>query len=135
MSFTVKSEKDGYVYVFQYGTDGGIVQVFPSVAGKNNRMRAGTVLTLPPKGMTGTIAGGPAGTDRLMAIVSQYPRDFSGLGMKTSDGFMQTTIAALRKSVGTQTSAGPSVFAGRAICVQPCTDEYGTALFSVDEIK
>ena len=134
MSFKIRSDKDGYVYVFQYGTDGGIVQVFPSVAAKNNRMRAGTVLSLPPKGMTGTMAGGPAGTDHLMAIVSQYPRDFSGLGLKSSDGFGQTTVAALRHLAETQAS-GTSVFAGKAICAQPCTDDYGTALFSVDEIK
>ena len=29
MTFKVKTEKEGYVYVLQYGTDGGIVQVFP----------------------------------------------------------------------------------------------------------
>ena len=41
MSFTVKSEKEGHVYVFLYGTDGGIMQLFPNVAGKNNRIQAG----------------------------------------------------------------------------------------------
>ena len=134
MSFRIRSDKDGYVYVFQYGTDGGIVQVFPSVAARNNRMRAGTVLSLPPKGMTGTMAGGPAGTDHLMAIVSQHPRDFTALGLKYSDGFGQTTVGALRHLAERQ-APGTSIFAGKAICTQPCTDDYGTALFSVDEIK
>jgi hypothetical protein len=133
MSFKVKSEKEGYVYVFQYGSDGGIVQIFPNTAAKNNRMRAGNTLSLPPKG-AGTMAGGPPGTDRLMAIVSQNPRDFSTLGLKLSEGFGQTTLDAASNAARAQGS-GASIFAGKAICQQPCTDEYGAALFTVDEIK
>lgn len=133
MSFKVKSEKEGYVYVFQYGSDGGIVQVFPNTAAKNNRMRADTTLSLPPKN-AGTMAGGPPGTDHLLAIVSQYPRDFSALGLKVNEGFGQTTLSAVTQAARSQES-GSSIFAGKAICQQPCTDEYGAALFSVDEIK
>jgi serine/threonine protein kinase len=133
MTFKVKSEKEGFVYVFQFGTDGGIVQMIPNAAAKNNRMRAGTTLSLPPKDVV-VPAGGPPGTDHLMAIVSQYPRDFSALGLKVADGFAQTTVEAAKAAANAQ-SAGPSIFAGKAICQQPCTDEYGTALFTVDEIK
>jgi len=134
MSFKVTSEKEGYLYVFQYGTDGGIVQVFPSTMAKSNRMRADSTLSLPPKGAAGTIASGPPGTDRLMAIVSQHPRDFSALGLKVADGFGQTTVEAASRAAQVQ-AGGASIFAGRAICQQPCTDEYGAALFAVDEIK
>jgi serine/threonine protein kinase len=133
MSFKVKSEKEGFVYVFQYGSDGGIVQIFPNTAAKNNRMRADTTLSLPPKN-AGTMAGGPPGTDHLLAIVSQYPREFSALGLKINEGFGQTTLAAA-SAAATGQEGGPSIFAGKAICQQPCTDEYGAALFSVDEIK
>jgi serine/threonine protein kinase len=133
MSFKVKSEKEGYVYVFQYGSDGGIVQIFPNTVAKNNRMRADSTLSLPPKG-AGTMAGGPPGTDHLIAIVSQHPRDFSALGLKVSEGFGQTTLDAASHAARAQGS-GASIFAGKAICQQPCTDEYGATLFTVDEIK
>ena len=133
MSFKVKTEKEGYLYVFQYGTDGGIVQIFPNTAAKSNRMRADSTLSLPPKG-AGTMAGGPPGIDHLMAIVSQHPRDFSALGLKVADGFGQTTVEALGKAHRAQ-AAGPPIFAGKAVCQQPCTDEYGTALFTVEEVK
>ena len=76
MTFKVRSDQDGYLYVLQHGTDGGIVQVFPECRGQEQSHPAGAVLSLPPKGMTGTMAGGPAGTDHLMAIVSRFPRDF-----------------------------------------------------------
>ncbi|MGZ5724940.1 MAG: protein kinase domain-containing protein [Caldimonas sp.] len=133
MAFKVKTEKEGYLYVIQYGTDGGIVQIFPNMAAKSNRMRADSTISLPPKG-AGTMAGGPPGTDHLLAIVSQYPRDFSGLGLKVADGFGQTTLEAAGNAAKAQGS-GPSIFAGKAICQQPCKDEYGAALFTVEEIK
>ena len=69
-----------------------------------------------------------------MAIVSQNPRDFSTLGLKLSEGFGQTTLDAASNAARAQGS-GASIFAGKAICQQPCTDEYGAALFTVDEIK
>jgi len=69
-----------------------------------------------------------------MVIVSQYPRDFSALGLKVSGGFGQTTLETVSKVTVAQ-GPGPSMFAGKAICQQPCTDEYGTALFNVGEIK
>jgi hypothetical protein len=133
MSFKVKSEKEGFLYVFQYGTDRVILQVFPNTAAKSNRMRADSTLSLPPKGAE-SIAGGPPGTDHLMAIVSQHPRDFFALGLKVADGFGQATLDAASKAAQAQ-RAGASIFAGKAICQQPCSDEYGVALFSVDEIK
>ena len=133
MSFKVKSDKGGFVYVFQYGSDGNIVQIFPNAAAKNNQMRADTTLSLPPKN-AGTQAGGPPGTDHLLAIVSQYPRNFASLGLKVSDGFGQTTLADAKAAASAQ-AGGSSIFAGKAICTQPCTDEYGAALFAVDEVK
>jgi hypothetical protein len=133
MAFKVKTEKEGFLYVFQYGSDGGIVQIFPNTAAKSNRMRADSTVSLPPKG-AGTMAGGPPGIDHLMAIVSQYPRDFSALGLKVADGFGQTTLDAAGIAARAQGS-GTSIFAGKAICQQPCKDEYGVALFTVEEIK
>jgi hypothetical protein len=133
MSFKVKTEKEGYLYVFQYGSDGGIVQIFPNMAAKSNRMRADSTLSLPPKG-AGTMAGGPPGTDHLIAIVSQHPRDFSGLGLKVADGFGQTTLEAAARAAKAN-AASSSVFAGKAVCQPPCSDEYGAALFTVEEVK
>ena len=133
MAFKVKTEKEGYLYVFQYGSDGGIVQIFPNTMAKSNRMKADSTLSLPPKN-AGTIAGGPPGVDHLMAIVSKYPREFVALGLKVSDGFGQTTLGAAAAAAKAQ-NGGSSIFAGKAVCQQPCSDEYGAALFTVEEIK
>jgi hypothetical protein len=134
MSFQVKSEKDGFLYVFQYGSDGGIVQIFPNGVAKSNKIRAESVLSLPGKGAWHLPVGGPPGTDRLLAVVSKYPRDFSSLGLKPQGGFDQTTLDAASQAAQAQ-GAGASIFAGKAICQQPCTDDFGASLFTAEEIK
>jgi len=133
MTFKVKTEKEGYLYVIQYGSDHGIVQVFPNVAAKSNRLKADSTTALPPKDAL-TVAGGPPGIDHLLVIVSNHPRHFRALGLKNIDGFEQTTLEAARQAAET---AGPaaSVFAGTPVCTQPCSDEYGAAVFTVEEIK
>ena len=133
MTFKVKTEKEGYLYVLQYGSDGGIVQVFPNTAAKSNRLKADSTTSLPPKNAL-TVAGGPPGTDHLLVIVSTHPRQFRALGLKNIDGFEQTTLDAARQAAE---ASGPSasVFAGSPVCTPPCSDEYGAAVFTVEEIK
>lgn len=117
-----------------HGTDGALVQIYPNAVARNNRIRTATTLALPPaKGDWDIGVGGPPGTDHLLAIVSKHPRDFSLLGMKVRDGFAQTTVVAAREAA--QRHAGPgSVFAGKAICPESCSDDYGAAMFTVEEI-
>jgi len=133
MTFKVKTEKEGYLYVLQYGTDGGIVQVFPNTAARSNRLKADSTTSLPPKNAL-TVAGGPPGIDHLLVIVSNYPRQFRALGLKNADGFEQTTLEAARQAAEAA-GASASVFAGTPVCTQPCSDEYGATVFTVEEVK
>jgi hypothetical protein len=133
MTFKVKTEKEGYVYVIQYGTDGGIVQVFPNTHAKSNRLKGDSTTSLPPKDAL-TKAGGPPGVDHLLVIVSTHPRQFKALGMKNIDGFEQTTLVAA-KQAAEAAGASASVFAGTPVCTPPCSDEYGATVFTVEEIK
>ena len=135
MTFKVKTEKAGHLYVLMHGTDGAIIQLFPNVEAKNNQFRADTTLSLPSgKGNWDISVGGPPGIDHFIAIVSKFPRDFSGLGLKMRDGFAQTTVDEASAAAKAQGS-GASVFSGRPVCQQPCTDDYGAALFTVEEIN
>ena len=135
MTFKVKTEKEGHLYVLMHGTDGAIIQLFPNAEAKNNQIRADTTLSLPPgKGNWDIGVGGPVGIDHLIAIVSKFPRDFSGLGLKMRDGFGQTTADEAGVAAKAQGS-GASIFAGRPVCQHPCTDDYGAALFTAEEIN
>ncbi|MEP6739918.1 MAG: hypothetical protein ABJA61_06035, partial [Caldimonas sp.] len=73
-------------------------------------------------------------TDHMIAIVSKFPRDFSALGLKTRDGFAQTTLDALGAAAKAQAGGAP-IFAGKPICQAPCSDEYGVALFTAEEVN
>ncbi|MDQ2734149.1 MAG: DUF4384 domain-containing protein [Pseudomonadota bacterium] len=135
LTFKVKTEKEGHLYVLMHGTDGGIIQLFPNGEAKNNLIRADSTLSLPSgKGNWDIGVGGPAGTDYFVAIVSKYPRDFSSLGLKVRDGFAQTTSDAAGELARTQ-SGGASILAGRPICTPPCTDDYGAALLTAEEVN
>ena len=113
--------------------DGGIVQVFPNTHAKSNRLKGDSTTSLPPKNAL-TKAGGPAGVDHLLVIVSTHPRQFKALGMKNIDGFEQTTLDAARQAAEAA-GASASVFAGTPVCTPPCSDEYGATVFTVEEVK
>ncbi len=139
LSFSVRSEKEGYVYVFLHGTDDVILQVYPNQLNKSNRIRAGQSLTVPPPqgegpGSWNLPAGGPAGTDTLIAIVSANPRDFSAVGMKVSDKFLQTT-RALATEAARGDSSGKPLFLGKPICREPCADDYGARVVTAEEVN
>ena len=135
LSFSVKSEKEGHLYVFLHGSDGVLLQVFPNTTAKSNRMRAGQTLVLPPPQSDWAMkASGPAGTDRFLAIVSAWPRDFSAIGLQVQDGYGQATVDAVAAAAKRQGGATP-LFMGKAICPNECTDHFGATLFSSEQVQ
>jgi serine/threonine protein kinase len=135
LTFKVKTEKEGYLYVLMHGTDGAVIQLFPNGEAKNNLIRADSTLSLPSgKGNWDIGVGGPPGIDHFIVIVSKYPRDFSSLGLKVREGFGQTTAEAAGELAKAQ-SGGASIFAGRPVCTPPCSDDYGASVFTVEEIN
>ena len=133
LSFTVKAARDGHLYVLLYGTDGMLMQLFPNALAKNNRVKAGQSLALPQVNWQLDTAG-PAGTDHFIAVVSEHPRDFKAAGYKPEGGYGLLTKAAAEAAARAWQGKG-SVLIGKAVCEDPCQDEYGAALFSSEEIK
>jgi serine/threonine protein kinase len=134
LSLSVKSEKEGHLYVFLHGSDGILMQIFPSGQAKNNRIRAGQTLTLPTGSQLAMTASGPAGVDHFLAIVSAWPRDFSAAGLQVQDGYGQATLDTVRESARAQGGATP-LFMGKAICDKDCTDHFGAATFSSEQVN
>ena len=88
------------------------------------------------KGTALTIAGGPPGHrpsagDRL----EPSRATFQGARAEERDGFEQTTARRGAARRPRRQGSGASVFAGTPVCPQPCTDDYGAAVFTVEEIK
>ncbi len=135
LAFSVKSEREGHLYVMVSGTDGSFMQLFPNAKAKNNRIRAGQTLKLPDSHWPMDTSG-PVGTDHFIAIVSKHPRDFSASGMKSEGGFGEFP-KQFAADIASRHSGPGSVFAGKPVCDAgtTCDDEYGAALFSSEEVN
>jgi hypothetical protein len=74
-SFQVKANTDGYLYAVMLGSDGqSFYLLFPNKIDIDNRIKANTTYQFPRKGWS-IKAGGPEGTNKLLLVVSQSPRD------------------------------------------------------------
>jgi hypothetical protein len=135
LAFSVKSARDGHLYVLTAGTDGSFIQLFPNEKARNNRIKAGQTMKLPDANWHAP-AGGPPGVDNFIAIVSKHPRDFTAAGMKMEGGFGEFPKERAAEVASRHTGAG-SAFAGKPVCDAgvACDDEYGAALFSSQEVN
>ena len=72
LELTIQVTEDSYVWVFDTGTSGQVVQVFPNRFESDNFVRAGTALTIPREGKDYRfVVSRPAGTDLLTVIASK----------------------------------------------------------------
>jgi serine/threonine protein kinase len=135
LSFTVQSEREGYVYVFVYGADKALVRLYPSVSAGALRVRKGQTLKLPPPpGSFETTA--PAGTTDLLVMVSARQRDHSALQPR-SDGAVLLFPTGAEAAALAARYAGPGpAMAGSPVCPtsDPCADEYGAAQVRVEVV-
>ena len=95
-----------------------------------------------PRKQWQVVAGGPAGRDTLLVIVTDTPRDLSGLAAETSGPFMKTLLDARGRSqlqsVLVNGTPGAACAAGTASPPAQdlsCSDAYGSALLNIDEVR
>lgn len=137
LQFSVSSSKPGYVYLLMVGTDRSqFWLLFPNSIDKNNSIAAGKRLALPRSNWR-MDAAGPPGTDQFVVIVSESPRDFSDAGIKPSEPFSEFPLTATTQP-GLDNNATIPVFAGKANCLagqkSSCSESFGAAMFSIEEI-
>ncbi len=134
--FQVKSSEPGYLYVYLAGTDQShMYLLFPNALDKNNRIEANKLVALPRKGWQIT-AGGPAGVNHIVTVVSPVQRDLSKLGLNTKDAIPEFDMA--RAKAMWEAHQGPgSPYVGAALCEgkAPCDERYGASLVHVEEIS
>jgi serine/threonine protein kinase len=134
LSFSVQSEREGYLYVFVYGADKVLVQLYPSATTVGLKVRKGQLLKLPLAGEPAIDTTDPAGPTELLALVSPTPRDHGALQPKKEGPILvfpggDEANALLAKYTG----SGP-ILAGRPQCpaAGTCDETYGAALVRVD---
>lgn len=143
LEFTVNADRAGYVYVALAGSDNKSAYIlFPNALDVDNRIQAGVPLKLPrPNWRVG--AGGPVGTNTLLVLVTDSPRDLKQLQASKAGPFLRSlNDTAGRASMGALMSSPPMSDAQKCTTSTPaerrptsCSDAYGAALLSIEEIE
>jgi len=133
LAFEVRSNKDGYVYVFLLSSGGEMFLLFPNLLDKRNKIVAGTPLQLPRPAWP-MDSGGPAGANQFAVMVSEKERDFAATGLQNDGVFPQFPLAALA-ALEMARGSGPPPLAGKPVCAAagPCNDVYGVGNFRIVE--
>jgi hypothetical protein len=133
--FQVKSSEPGYLYVYLAGTDQShMYLLFPNALDKANRIEANKLVALPRKGWHIT-AGGPAGVNHIVTVVSPVERDLSQLGLNMQDSIPEFDMGKAKAMWEAATGTG-SPFVGAPLCKDktPCDTRYGASLVHIEEV-
>ena len=141
LEFSVKSDRAGFVYAALAGSDGkALYMLYPNDLDQNNKIEAGQTLQLP-QGNWRIKSSGPAGTNHLLVMVADAPRDLTSLGGRKSGPFLtslndaqgRAQLGALLTSsrvVNTQTCQSAASAKNNPLC----SDAYGAVLLPIKEI-
>ena len=142
LDFSVQSDRAGYVYVAMAGSDNkSLYLLFPNDLDQNNKVDAGQQLMLPRANWR-VKAGGPEGKDNLLVFVADGPRDLSSLSSRKTGPF----VTSLNDSQG-RNALGALMSTSQTVSAQECTsatarrnnplcsDAYGAAMVTVEEVK
>ena len=134
--FTVTSPADGHVYVFNHGTDGSLLQLYPNAQTPDLRIRAGQPLTLPQRGLQLDVAG-PEGIGRLLVMVSRWPRDMTAFAPKVEGGFTSFPTGSVAAALEGANAGRLPLLAGQPVCTAgaDCSDAFGAAVMRLEVVR
>lgn len=135
LSFSLKSERAGYVYLLLLDTtDSKLSLIFPNALDLDNRIAAGSPMRFPRESWSFT-ADAPAGEWQVLVIVSDNRRDFAGLGLVAHDGIASVPLKELEHALA---RLGPDSLAGVSVCQKEetrCAADFGVSYFKVTEVE
>jgi hypothetical protein len=136
LELDITAARDGHLYVALAGSDGkSLYLLYPNTLSGDNRVKAGQRVSLPGKGWE-VVAGGPEGTETLLVIVTDAPRDLNGLAQEKSGPFMKTLLdgEGRTKLQGILANGTPAAGCGKA-GAPSCSDAFGAALLTVRAVR
>ena len=135
---SVNSSRGGYLYLILQSSDNASTYViFPNSLDQDNRIRAREWVNVPRPSWR-LQSRGPAGTNRLLVMVTDAPRDLSALPSMPDGPFMRTlsgsaSAQSLAWVVGSARGSSasqclPSLASKDLIAVDECSDSFGAAI-------
>ena len=136
LSFSVQSERDGFLYVMAYGSDGVLTLLYPNTETGSLKIREGQTLKLPQPPIVFETTE-PAGAGLLLVMVSTHRRDHTALSPRKEGSFRQFPTAADAARIAALHPELKPLLAGRAICpaARPCDDEFGAVVIQVETVR
>ena len=135
LQIDVMPAHSGHLYIALAGSDGkSLYLLYPNELATDNRVRAGQRVALPGKGWE-VVAGGPAGTETLLVMVTDAPRDLSSLGQEKAGPFMKTLLDpdGRARLQGILSNGTPGKGCGKPGAAS-CSDTFGAALLKVQAV-
>jgi hypothetical protein len=136
LELDITAARDGHLYVALAGSDGkSLYLLYPNTLSGDNRIKAGQRVSLPGKGWE-VVAGGPEGTETLLVIVTDAPRELGGLAQEPSGPFMKTLLDGEGRTrlQAILANGTPAAGCGRA-GAPSCSDAFGAALLTVQAVR
>jgi hypothetical protein len=142
LDFSVQSDRAGYVYVALAGSDNkALYLLFPNDLDQNNKIEAGQKIQLPRPNWR-VKAAGPVGTDNLLVMVADAPRDLTTLAASKAGPFVSSfNDAQGRAKLGALMTTSQLVVNQSCLNVVTrrnnplCSDAYGAAMMAIEETK
>ena len=146
LALSVRSSRDGYVYVFYRGTQpDSFYLLFPNQLDSSNVLAANYELRLPRENWTVT-ALGPRGTDHILVMVTESARDFSSLSLPAEYVSASGPFDKIRPTVQAAARIGQIATLSAAVknpqctsatrdlgIAHACSNVFGANLVSVEE--
>lgn len=142
LNLELSTDRPGYVTLLVVGSSGKIYQIFPNQMDGDARIAAGTPLAIPRQEKWKMPATPPAGDNYFLALVSDTPDRFKGLGEQAgifkAMGDSGESVKGLLEKIITPEAGCASKPASRDFgmeAVNPCSTGYGAALLKITEIN
>jgi len=120
LSMSVRSARDGYVYVFYRGSQpDSLYLLFPNTLDPANALKANQLMQLPRQDWSVT-ALGPKGTDYLMVMVTETPRDFSALSLPAEYVSQSGPFEKIRPTAQAAARIGQAATLSAAVAQKEC---------------
>ena len=134
LKFTVQSDRPGYLYIFMVGTDRQHISLlFPNALDAKNQIAAGTPVSLPRPGWAMTAAG-PPGTNDMIVMVSERPRNFRDIELSKLGPFWVASLSRVETLVRTGSGTAAALAGVPQCAAEPCATRYGAARFLIEEV-
>ena len=128
--FSVASDRDGYVYVYGFSSDGTLALLVPNNISGAVRVKKGQTWRFPTGNGFVLDSQEPAGSTQMLVMVSSRQRNLEGASPRTEGTVKLFPTGPAAAALAAGFSGRGSVLGGQPVCPAsgPCDDEYGAAL-------